>query len=222
MDENMNYGQDAVVETPKFSKTWTFSEKINKHQVHHTLSVEGNRLTHISEVNEVRQQKKERSDIKLSNVRAVHSYYGLSRNILAVIIMAILAFVSFVGAVATFAEGDEDTIAVGIVFLLIAGGLGFLAYWFFKRIKPAFVLEIEMVERANRVFAEKFAYGSSGISFSKKKLDPITLLIMVVIFPIGLVYLIKNFKGGNKYKFIMDPETGHEIVDTLGEYLIGD
>ena len=223
MNENIFTGSEMNPEnnssSRKLNKTWVYSEKLNKHTVHHTLSVQGDRLTHVSEVKEAARAMKQRSDIRLSDVRTVNSYYGLSRNLIGVIILGILSAMCLFGAIAIMAE--EGGIAGGLVVLVLAAGFAGLAYLLFKRIKPAFVLEIEMYVKARKVIREKFSYGSAAINFTKKKITPTELAVMIIIWPIGLIYLLRHAKKGSvKYKFIMDPETGNDIVNTLGEYLI--
>ena len=250
MDENMFINLDAIKEdqasSPKLSKTWEYTEKVNLHSIHHTLTVQDDKLTHITEMKEAGQAMKKRKDIKLDNVRAVHTYYGMSRNILAIVLCALLAVFSFIGAIAVFAGSSENSasekspyggsygndkygsyggyyndyyddyyddyygdheeeeeksdvdvgaIIGGIVLLVVAGGFGFLTYLFLKP-RPSFVLEIEMYIPENKKIEKQFAYGNASITLGR-----IT---------------------GNRYKLVMDPEMGNDIVDTLGVYLISE
>ncbi len=179
------------------NKTWEFTEKLNKHSVHHTLTLSENRLTHVSEVKEATQAMKQRRDIKLSDVRAVNTYYGKSKNIPLAILLGVLAFLSLVGGIIQLVN---DAAGVGVVLILLAGGFGFLAYLVYKSYKPSFVLEIDMYVSANKVINESLNYGSATLNFGKKG-------------------LLARFKP-NTTKFVMDSETGNDIVNTLGEYLI--
>lgn len=201
MEDNMFVNTDTVNEEKKpsgFAKTWEYTEKLNKHSIHHTLSVNSDRLTHISEVREAAQAMRQRRDIKLSDVRAVHTYYGMSRNIPLVILLAVLAVFSLIIGIVSMA--DEGFTVVSLLMILLCGGLGFLAYWVYTKVKPSFVLEIDMYIPANKVLSESFSYGNASLNFGKKG-------------------IFARFKA-NKNKFIMDSATGNDIVDTLGEYLI--
>ena len=248
MDENMLNDLDVHTEdkvsSPVPCKTWEYTEKVNLHSIHHTISVNEDKLTHITEIHEAGQAMKKRRDIKLSNVRAVHTYYGFSRNALAFILCVVLSIVCFIGAICVFAEsgsgsdyspqpgnnynnyndyygydkyygdglnsssnkGTENdseagTIILGIVFVAAAVGFIFLGYLAFKA-KPSFVLEIEMYISENKKIEKNFAYGDADIKLGGN----------------GLFRSI----AGNKYRLLMDPKTGNDIVDTLGAYLISE
>ena len=198
MDGNLFENTGAVLkdDSPKVNKTWEYKEKINRHTVHHTLSLREDKLTHISEMKEVAQNMRTRRDIKLSDVRAVHTYYGMSRNLALAIVLALFGVIIFLSAIVTMGASGE--FSSGAILLVLGAGLGGLAYWVYTRIRPSFVLEIEMYIPENMEIDEGLAYGNAGIRFGK-----------------GLF-------GAVRYKLVMDPETGHDIVDHIGAYLIGE
>ena len=220
MYENMINNTELNTEkktSGKINKTWHYAEKMNKHVVEHTISVNGNRLTHVSEVNELSQAMKQRSDISLKNLRAVSSYYGFSRNLVAVIILALLAAAFLIIG---FALMDSAGFGIFLVMFVFAAIFGVIAYILYTIKKPSFVLQIETYDNAKYVVDERLAYGNTSISFGKKKLSYKQILIMVIIPIIGICYLLfRSKKKGNKYKFMMDPETGHDIINTLGELI---
>ena len=201
----------------KLYKSWQYTEKYNKHETHHTLSIQGKRFTHTAEIKEASQAMKQRTDFNLDNVRQVNSYYGLSRNIVAVVLLVLLAIACFALVIAGFAG---EMMPLGFVGLVLVALFILLAVLVYKRIKPAFILEIETAVPMSTLTTNAFAYGSATVNFGKKKHSPLFYLILVVLWPIGILYLLFGRKGGNKYKFIMDPETGMDIVDTIGSYLI--
>ncbi len=201
----------------KLSKTWTYTEKLNKHVTHHTLSIQGKRFSHQAEIKEASQMMRQRTDFNLDNVRAVNSYYGLSRNIVLTIILAILALAGLVLAVVGIA-GDAG-IALLIVGLVVAAVFALLAVLVYRKTKPAFILEIETAVPMGETKTNSFAYGSASINFGKKRHSFLFYIFLIVLFPIGILYLLFHSKG-NKYKFAMDAETGLDIVDTIGQYLI--
>lgn len=203
----------------KLYKSWQYTEKYNKHETHHTLSIQGKRFTHVSEIKEASQAMKQRTDFSLDNVVQVNSYYGLSRNIVAVVLLVLLSIACFSLVIAGFAG---NMMPIGLVGLVLVALFILLAVLVYKRIRPAFILEIETAIPKSTIRNNAFAYGSATINFGKKKHSIIFYLVLVVLWPIGILYLLFGRKGGNKYKFIMDPETGMDIVDTIGTYLIKD
>ncbi len=219
MDEfNVNKPHEEVEATSFDTKTWCYSEKNNKHVTNHKLTVSKNRFTHEAQVKEASQAMKQRTDISLKNVNSVNAYYGLSRNIRGTIIAALIAVLAFIGAIAMFAS--ESTV-VGVVLIVVAALLGLLAWLIYRTIKPAFILEIETLLPPGTAKNNAFAYGSATVSFGKKHHSAFFYLMLVVVWPIGIVYLLTHSRAkGNKYKFEMSPEVGNEIVDTLGAFLI--
>ena len=213
--------ENIVPSKEKFTKTWNFVEKQNRHVTHHTFSICGKRFTHQAEIKEASQAMKQRTDFNLDNVKTVNSYYGLSRNIALVVILAVIAAFALIFALVGIGTGGEEAAPVSIVFIIIAALLGVVAFLVYKKIKPAFILEIETVIPKGQIVSNRFAYGSATINFGKKKLNPIFYLFLIVCFPIGIIYLLTHNKS-NKYIFEMDEATGMEIVDTIGEYLIKD
>ena len=216
---------ENIVPKEKFSKTWNYVEKQNRHVTHHTISICGKRFSHQAEVREASQAMKQRTDFNLDNVKSVNSYYGLSRNMAAVIICALIAVIAIVAAIGVFAgsaaSGEEEMAPVAFVFVIIAALFGVLAFFIYKKIKPAFILEIETVIPMGQIVSNRFAYGSATVDFGKKKHSPIFYLFLIVCFPVGIIYLLTKNKS-NKYIFEMDEATGMEIVDTIGAYLIKD
>ena len=199
-------------------KTWNYAEKLNKHTVHHTITVTKTRFTHEEELKEAAQASRTRTDVALKNVNRVNTYYGLSRNIKLVIILALIALFSFAFGIYSLIE--ESEIAVVAIFIVLALILALVAFLVFKKIRPAFILEIETVIRG-QLYDTSYAYGSASVNFSKKKHSLFFYLFLVVVFPVGLFYLIFHSKK-NKYKFYMDPQVGNEIIDTIGPLLIDD
>lgn len=222
MYENMMNTTEVNTEktsSGKIHKTWHYAEKVNKHVVEHTIAVHGNRLTHIAEVNELSQAKKERSDISLKNLRSVSSYYGYSRNLVAVIVLGLISLFFLIMSFSML--GGEGGFGIFAVMFIVAAIFGVIAYLLYTIKKPSFVLQIETYDKARHVMHEKISHGSVGVSFAQQKLSYPQIALMIIIWPIGLIYLLTRTKrkGGNKYKFMMDVETGHDIIDTLGELI---
>ncbi len=195
-------------------KTWTYSEKNNKHVTHHTITVTKDRFTHEAEVKETSQAMRQRTDLSLKNVNSVSTYYGLSRNmklfgllVLAAAILVILAFIQLI-------EKDGGA-AVPIVMILIAATLGVLAYFVYKKVKPSFILELETYVPNSTMKNSVFSYGNATVDFSKKKHS---IFFYLLVFP-ALFSLLASNKS-NKYAFVMEPEVGHDIVDTIGPFLL--
>ena len=214
---------ENIVPKQPVTKTWNYVEKQKRHVTHHSITLTGKRFSHAAEVREAGQAMKQRTDLNLENVKAVNSYYGLSRNIAAVIILAILAFVAFFGALAmvqvAIDEWDSEMEPAAFLFFIIPVLFIIFACNAYKKVKPAFILEIETVVPMGQVVSNRFAYGTATVDFSKKKHDVLLYVFLIVCFPIGIIYLLSKSKN-NKYIFEMDEATGMEIVDTIGALLI--
>ena len=200
------------------SKTWTFSEKTNKHVTNHKITVTKQRFTHEAEFTKASQSMRQRVDVSLKNVTAVDAYYGLSRNIRAVIILIALAAVSFIGAIAMFTS--EGLAAGGAVLLVVAALFVLIAWLVYRKIKPAFFLEIDTHIPAGSVKNNTLSYGSASSTIGKKRHSLIFYLFLIVFWPIGVLYVLTHRSKGSKYVFEMAPEVGNEIVDTIGAFLI--
>ena len=208
----------APVETTEAApvKTWSFIEERNKHVTHHTFTIKGKRFSHQAELKELSQSYKQRTDFNLDNVYAVNSYYGVTRNLVAAIILAVLAVISVIFAIVNFVN---EVVAAGIALLVVGALFALFAYLAYKKITPSFVLEIQTVIPRGQLDIQNFTYGTPSVSFGKKAITPIQALVLVVLWPLGILYLLTRSKG-KKYKFKMDEQTGLDIVDTIGAYLI--
>ena len=191
-------------------KSWSYSEKTNKVETNHTISIKGNRFTHTAESKNFSNNVKYREDINLEHVYSVRSCYGQARNMLAVILLGILAAVALIASLVMF--GDNDTTVVGVILILVAAGLGFLAYLMYKRIKPSFMLEINTVIPKGQLVSTNLMYGAPGVNFGPA--NPKN------IFAVLFAPLLNLFKQRGRYRFEMDPATGNDIIDTIGEMLI--
>ena len=173
----------------------------NKHVTHHTITLTKDGFTHESEIKETAQAMRQRTDLSLKNVNSVTTYYGMSRNIIGTIILALLSVLFVIVAIVGFAN---DTAAVGVVGLIASIIMALVAYLIFKRIKPSFILEIETIITNGILKTTSLSYGNATIDLGKKK---------------GIFsFLFKRNKSA-KYKFEMDPAVGNSIVDTIGPFL---
>ena len=154
----------------------------------------------------------------LENVYSVRAHYSFARNIKAVVLCALLALVALIFAIVSFSTGDEG-IGGAIVLLIVAVIFGLIAFFIYKRIKPAFFLEIKTYIPKATLTGTCYGYGNyvnNGSNFNDKFLRGPWAIIF---FPITIIVkLISVFKG--KYRFEMDEATGREIVDAMGEYLV--
>ena len=218
MDENMMNNIDTEKRSSgKINKTWRYSEQMSKHVVEHTISVHGNRFTHVSQVNETSKAMKKRSDISLQNIRSVSSYYGYSRNMAAVIALALLATIFLIaGIVIATSEGVMIVLAIMLALAIL---FGVLAYSVYNKKKPSFVLQLETYEDAKYVINEKIAHGNTIVDFGKKKISNKLLFLMIILPPVGLCYLLFKSNKSRKYKFQMDSDVGYDIVNTLGDLI---
>ena len=198
------------------TRTWNYSEKNNKHVTYHTITVNKKRFTHEAEVKEAAQAMRQRTDISLNNISAVSTYFGLSRNIVAVVLCVIFAVLSLVLGIVGF---SKDVAVLGVIGLILFIGLLIIAYFVYKMIKPAFVLELETYIPQSTLRKHSLSYGNASVDFSKKKHSPVFYVFLVVFFPAGIIYLLTR-GNKNKYKFVMDPEVGNNIVDTIGPLLM--
>ena len=237
MEENYTPVNSEATEA-KLCKSWSFTEKNNKHTTYHTFTIQGKRFSHQTELKEAAQSYRQRTDFNLDNVYAVHSYYGVTRNLVGTIILAVLAVVSAILAIVNFVGGGDshspydsyykvapdpapaEFPVAGVIFLVIAAALAFFAYLVYKKIKPSFILEIQTVIPNNgKIIPQNFTFGTPSVNFGKQAMNPLLMIVLIVLWPIGILYLLTQAKG-NKYKFEMDEATGLEIVDTIGAYLI--
>ena len=198
------------------TRTWNYTEKTNKHVTHHTITVNKKRFTHEAEIKEASQAMRQRTDISLNNVSAVSTYYGLSRNLAAVMICIAFAVAFFILGIVGFVK---EAAVLGVIGLILFALMLVIAYFVYKMIKPAFVLELETYIPQSTLRKHSLSYGSASIDFSKKKHSVIFYVFLIVFFPIGIIYLLtRNTK--TKYKFVMEPEVGNNIVDTIGPLLL--
>jgi len=208
--------ENNTVKAEPTCKNWYYTEKNNKHVTYHTISVNKDKFTHISEIKEASQAMRQRTDINVKNVNSVSSYYGLSHNLSGAILCVVFAILSLFAAVFSFLG---KVAVLGIILIVVAALLGVLAYFVYKKIKPTFVLEIETIVQNGTLKKNSLAYGNAVVDTSKKHHSFFFYLLLVIVFPVGIIYLLSRSKG-NKYKFEMDPAVGNEIVDTIGELLI--
>ena len=208
--------QITNTQNPEHSvKSWSYSEKAAKHTIYHTISVSKERFTHEQQIKEASQAMRKRTDVSLKNVNSVSSSFGLQRNIKATVILAVLAALAFfIGLIQLF-----DSTGFGIVLIISAVILGALAFLIYRKVKLTFMLEIETVHTGN-LKQSGLSYGNTEIDFGKSKHSLLFYLALIVIFPLGIIYLITTTKSNNIYKFEMDAEIGNEIVDTVGAMLI--
>lgn len=207
-------------QTEQSCKTWSYSEKTSKHTTHHTISVTKERFTHEAQIKESSKAMRQRTDLSLKNVNSVYSYFGYSKNIIGAVILAIIALVSLIGGFASIANNT----AIGVVLIIVALLFAVLAVIVYRRLKPAFILEIETVIPSGTLKQSKLSYGSASLDLSKTKHSPLFYLLLIVAWPVGIIYLIYRLLltpgKSNKYRFLMDAEVGNEIVDTIGAMLI--
>ena len=104
MEENYTPVNSEATEE-KLSKTWSFTEKNNKHTTYHTFTIQGKRFSHQAELREAAQSYRQRTDFNLDNVYAVNSYYGVTRNLVGTVILAILAAIAGICSLGIFAKG---------------------------------------------------------------------------------------------------------------------
>ena len=214
-----------VSPTGKFQKSWHYTEKTNKHTVHHNISITKERYTHETEIKQASHAMRSRTDISVKDVHSVHTFYGLSRNVGLAVFMWILAALFFIFSITQFMSGsgaegsrggDNSGAVFGIILLVVAALFGLIGYLIFRRIKPAFMLEINTVLGLGQIQNNGVAYGSIaaalGASTAKRR----------GFFAALFAPLRKLFGGKAKYKFEMPPEVGHDIVDTIGPLLIED
>ena len=200
------------------AKVWEYSEQTNKHTTYHTIIVTKQRFTHEAQIKDAGQAMRQRTDLSLKEVNSVSTYFGLSRNLVATILMALLAALFLVVAIAALAT--DSSVAIAVVMLVLAILFVVLAILIYKKIKPSFTLEIETIIRNGLLKQSTLSYGNTAVTLDKKKPSLLTYLFMTVVFPIGIIYLLTRKSKGGKYKFIMAPEVGNEIVDTLGAFLM--
>lgn len=159
---------------------------------------------------------RQRTDFSVKNVNSVNTYYGLSRNIKLVFILAFATFCLVVmGFSRLFSRNRIGGAAFPVIMILIGVALGVLAYFVYKKVKPTFILEIETYLPNSVIRNNAFQYGNATVDFSKKKLS---ILHYILVFP-ALFSLLKKSKS-NKYVFVMEPEIGNDIVNTLGPFLL--
>ena len=199
---------------PVIDKSWTYTEKNNKTTTYHTISIKGKKFSHIAEIKETARTMRQRSDFNISNVRSVNSFYGTTRNMFGVILCAILAAIAVIVAIVML---TDDNTGLGIGLLVLGGILGFAAFMIYKNIKPSFYLEIETVVPMGTLTTNTFIYGNPETDFNKDTKSNVIIDFFKTLFR-PLLRLFK--RRGNKYKFEMDPETGLDIIDTLGDYII--
>ena len=205
MNEFLNSTENGTV----VSKTWKYTETSNKVATHHTLSINGKRLTHIEESKDASHTSKLRTDISLDKVVSVSTYYGTKRNMTAVIFCAVIAFILFVIAMTSLMN---EGVVFGIIFLLFAVLFGYLAWLNYNNVKPSFALVIETLYPMGNLSNHNFSYGNPDFSFgSTTSNSPFSAFINSIK---------KLFKPKSKYSFEMDAATGEEILNVLGEILI--
>ena len=205
----------------KLCKSWSYTEKNKKTVTYHTLSIKGKRFSHLAEIKDPANTMRQRTDFNLDNVRSVNSYYGVSRNMGAVIIAAVIAALLLIASIIIFAAGEGGGNIFAIVLLAIALICGVVAFFAYKNIKPTFILEIETVVPMGQITTNSFSYGNADVNFGgKKKISILKIVLSIIFLPITIIAFLFKSKNNNKYKFEMDVETGNDIVDTIGAYLI--
>ncbi len=210
MEEFKTTTEGDVSPTGKFQKTWHYTEKTKKHTINHTIILTKERYTHQTEINTASHAMKSRTDLSVKNVHSVHTFYGLSKNIGLAILMFILAVIAVIGAIASF----SDSTGLGIALLFVGVLFGVIGYFIYRRIKPAFMLQINTVI-LGKMETNGVTHGNisaaAGVNASHGS---------------GLFALIGNLFRSifsfakPKYKFEMPPEVGNDIVDTIGALLI--
>lgn len=216
--EEIITNQAEVEVSASNSKTWTFTEKTNKHVTQHKVTVTKNRFTHEAQFTKASQSMKQRVDVSLKDVTAVDAYYGLSRNIKGAIILAVIALFAFIGAIFMFTK--EGGVGSGAALIVVAALFVLFAWLVYRKIKPAFFLEIDTHIPAGTVKSNALSYGSANSTIGKKRHSLIFYLFLVVIWPLGVLYVLTRRTKGSKYVFEMSPEVGNEVVDTIGAFLI--
>lgn len=200
--------QEVVV---KPTKSWSYTEKTRKVTTEHTLIVSEKRLSHLVEAKSAATTIRQRTDIRLDNVYSVKSGYAVAKNLTGIIVACVLALVSLITAIVMFA--NEST-GFGVVLLVVAVIFGLIAFFISKRIKPSFVLEIDAVLPRGQLINNSYAYGNAPFRFGATT---------AAVAKKAVSFFRRLFgANGTKYRFIMSPEVGNDIVDTIGEYLIKD
>ena len=201
----------ATEEEIKSPKSWSYTEKTRKVTTEHTLIVSEKRLSHLVEAKSTSTTLRQRTDIRLDDVYAVKSGYSVSRNIPGLIVSILLAAIFAIASLICFTNNNTG---IGLVFLVLTALFVLIAVLISKRIKPSFVLQIDAVLPRGQLISNSFKYGNPQFKFGATAANAAK----------GLFNAVRRLFGvkGRKYKFIMSPEVGNEIVDTIGEYLIKD
>lgn len=203
-------------------RSWCYTEKHNKHITHHTLTIKGKRLTHTTEIKERARAMKSRKDINLENVVSVNTFYGMSRNFVAVVILALFT-IAFVGAALCGRIESGEFGVLSIVCLVCAIIFFVLAIIVSRKVKPTFFLEIKTVYRGT-IQDHSVSYGNVVEEKSGLAQQLIKFVIGLVLLPLTILYLVIKsiFSGKAKHVFAMDHKTGMDIVNTIGDYIIKD
>lgn len=203
-------------------KSWSYTEKHNKHVTHHTLTIKGKRLTHTAEIKERAKAMKSRKDINLENVVSVNTFYGMSRNFVAVVILSLITAIC-VGMALTCVAMTGGFGAAAIACLIGAAIFLILAIIVAKQVKPTFFLEIKTVYRGT-IQDHSVSYGNVIEDKTGLAQQLIKFVIGLIFLPITIIYFIFKSAFGSKAKhiFAMDHKTGMDIVNTIGEYIIKD
>ena len=199
-----------VSPTGKFQKTWHYTEKTKKHTINHTIILTKERYTHQTEINTASHAMKSRTDLSVKNVHSVHTFYGLSKNIGLAILMFVLAAIAVIAAIVTIG----DSTGTGIVLLLVGAIFGIIGYFVLRRIKPAFMLQINTVI-LGKMETNGVSHGNISAAAGANASRGGGLFALIG----NLFRSIFSF-AKPKYKFEMPPEVGNDIVDTIGALLI--
>ena len=201
----------ATEEEIKIPKSWSYTEKTRKVTTDHTLIVSEKRLSHLVEAKSAATTSRQRTDIRLDHVYSVSSGYSISRNIPGIIIACLL--IAAFAIISMICFTNENT-GLGVVFLILAAVFVWIAVIISRRIKPSFVLQIDTVLPRGQLVSNGFKYGNPQFTFGASAAKVAEKFFNA----------IRRLFGAKvrKYKFIMSPEVGNEIVDTIGAYLIKD
>ncbi len=227
------------------SRSWHYSEESDDTTVLHTIKVQGNRFSHISETQKKGEFIRQRRDVNLKDVRYVRSSYVHTRKLLGPIIIAIIATFLLIGALALF---FADLEAIGIIGGAVLAFLSIRFYFLARKVylnslASNFVLEFEMYVKGNTLIRERIAYGKSESNVVEKDeekkapvLRPIIITCALYFFMpalalafAGLVILrrclrrirvpslkVKKRNKATGYKFVMDNAVGKDVASTLG------
>lgn len=231
-------------------KTWTYTEKNDKISTYHTISVTKDRFTHTSEVKESNHAMKQRTDINLKNIHSVNALYGHSRNLKLAIILAVLAIALLAAGIASLQTGPLGiAFLLAAVILVVAAIIVYrkIKPSFMVQINTVGTVSSDTIAHGNSSTTVSFgkkqtspifiiiaiiaAYiGASTYNASSIKGETPTMAIICLV--VAGISLFCHFRSNSKasktasstsgtsYKFEMDPETGNDIVDTLGEFII--